>query len=863
VRSSATEYTGGGTMSRYLLPALLLTLFVVCTKNPSGPDPSADLPVIYLRDGKTPAADATVSLFVTGSENTRPATELTTDANGRFRLDSIPEGKYDFWAERDSFVLFQGGVIVAAKYTTFHDDTLEPAASLSGIVALQYPQDLVSITIGLKGTDKSYTPSEETGRFTLTGLPGGTWPLLLSSSLPEYGTSVCTVSVASAADDTLADTLWLFTTDIPFVSGIRIRQDTLAGTVRLDWDRSPHINILDYAVYKSECGDVAFPSDPSFVTTDTFFTDSIIIALNPPAGSSVNDTADTSASTDSLVTTTGCFRYRVAIRTREQRCGPAAGYAEIDFADPASVATSIAITIPAKDSLQANNTATIGDTIVFLLTAENPTRALRSVAWYDPLADDTITVKPVTDTLLKDISDTLLYTFDTIGTRQLIGIVTDDAGTVRDDTVSIDIIQDVPAAYAGCDTGVFAGTNISLHGSGTDKFGSITGWEWKIGDDDRVRTSGPDTEFIAPAAVDTLLCSLTVTDDDGNRDSDEVRIFITKRIVRVISNVYHNLLLKEDGTLWANGSNEYGQLGDGSMEYRDEPVFIMNDVRTMAAGIYHSLILKNDGTLWGCGDNFNDQLGDGINLPHPFPVLLMTGIKAVAAGSMHSMFLKNDGSLWACGENENGQLGDGTTEHRAAAVHIADSVLSTATGEAHSIILKTDGSVWTCGSNLSGQLGRDSVLLRSSPSFNQIMTGAKAVYAGFNYSMILKDDHSLWACGTNTYGQLGDNTMEDRYAPVKVNTDVSGVVPGTGYSLTIKQDSTLWACGWNYYGSWGNNTWEDRYKPSRVTSDVVGASASLLVSLILKSDGSVWLYGAHMTDPTRVIPYLYNEEDDE
>ncbi|XP_008221501.1 PREDICTED: RCC1 and BTB domain-containing protein 2-like [Prunus mume] len=35
---------------------------------------------------------------------------------------------------------------------------------------------------------------------------------------------------------------------------------------------------------------------------------------------------------------------------------------------------------------------------------------------------------------------------------------------------------------------------------------------------------------------------------------------------------FHNLALQEDGTLWAWGNNEYGQLGTGDTQRRSQPI---------------------------------------------------------------------------------------------------------------------------------------------------------------------------------------------------------------------------------------------------------------------------------------------------
>ena len=84
-------------------------------------------------------------------------------------------------------------------------------------------------------------------------------------------------------------------------------------------------------------------------------------------------------------------------------------------------------------------------------------------------------------------------------------------------------------------------------------------------------------------------------------------------------------------------------------------------VTAVSAGNIHSLFLKNDGSLWAMGGNNNGQLGDGsfnnTNLPEQ---IVGSKVSMVAAGSWHSLFLKTDGSLWGMGFNRFGQLGDGT-----------------------------------------------------------------------------------------------------------------------------------------------------------------------------------------------------------
>ena len=72
------------------------------------------------------------------------------------------------------------------------------------------------------------------------------------------------------------------------------------------------------------------------------------------------------------------------------------------------------------------------------------------------------------------------------------------------------------------------------------------------------------------------------------------------------------MTLKSDGSVWATGYNEYGQLGDGSNADKNQFAQIISDgVVAVAAGEQHSMVLKSDGSVWITGNNHYGQLGDG------------------------------------------------------------------------------------------------------------------------------------------------------------------------------------------------------------------------------------------------------------
>lgn len=183
----------------------------------------------------------------------------------------------------------------------------------------------------------------------------------------------------------------------------------------------------------------------------------------------------------------------------------------------------------------------------------------------------------------------------------------------------------------------------------------------------------------------------------------------------------HSLALKSDGSAWAWGANQEGQIGDGSVSDTTTPAAItgLSNVIAVASGGAHSLAVTADGAVWSWGANGSGQLGDGNNADSTVPQQIpgLHGITAVAAGDKHSLALDSDGTMWAWGENSSGQLGDGTTVNRntPAKVESLSNVVAIAAGKVHSMALTRDGMVWSWGGNYSGQLGDGTVANTTRP----------------------------------------------------------------------------------------------------------------------------------------------------
>jgi len=164
----------------------------------------------------------------------------------------------------------------------------------------------------------------------------------------------------------------------------------------------------------------------------------------------------------------------------------------------------------------------------------------------------------------------------------------------------------------------------------------------------------------------------------------------------------HTLAIKTDGTLWAWGYNGRGSLGLNNLINRSSPtqVGILTDWKNIVAGegFQSSFAIKNDGTLWAWGSNgFGGRLGlnDTTARSSPTQVGNLTNWKSVSVG-YHTLATKTDGTLWAWGYNRDGRLGIGTEGYFASVsspVQVGSSTnwRSVAVGYGTSFAIKTDG----------------------------------------------------------------------------------------------------------------------------------------------------------------------------
>ncbi|RDH91457.1 MAG: hypothetical protein DIZ77_11030 [endosymbiont of Seepiophila jonesi] len=321
----------------------------------------------------------------------------------------------------------------------------------------------------------------------------------------------------------------------------------------------------------------------------------------------------------------------------------------------------------------------------------------------------------------------------------------------------------------------------------------------------------------------------------------------TSKVTRVDAGLVHSLALLEDGTVWAWGDNQHGQLGDGTLIDRNVPVPVQGlevPVRDIAAGDNHSLALGEDGHVYSWGANDQSQLGiswifdttgahsdcpegyfDTDNRELTFSIarpvstgftkssecfwgwdaILLENVVEIVAGDAHSLALQAGGPVLTWGDNAHGQLGRDTkgTWYAKPVESLPGTPVAVSAGTGFSLALLNDGTVLGWGRNNVRQLGSNTPVDHLIPVDIPFISGVQQIRSGDDYTVALvSGEPGFRGWGANSFGQLGDGTTDTRYQPVQTaaHLSIAGLAAGYGHTLAALVDGQVWTWGDNAFG---------------------------------------------------------------
>ena len=346
------------------------------------------------------------------------------------------------------------------------------------------------------------------------------------------------------------------------------------------------------------------------------------------------------------------------------------------------------------------------------------------------------------------------------------------------------------------------------------------------------------------------------------------------------------MAIKTDGSLWAWGSNEYGQLGNAgkSNGSKDDvpcqtiPAKIMDHVKYVdIISAYQDTVafaIKEDGTLWGWGRSDYGLMGKDdstdTEMNWGFPMQLAQakykstvneGPIAVMPGSDEDKAIKEyDKKTKEENNNRNKQ---------ATPIKFLDQVSQFKCDGYTMMALRTDNSMWAWGSNMYLNISNGSKKVLTPVKF---MEDVKKFYLDYRVSVI-KTDNSLWQWSNNNTEKIGLPVEGGTYKmiPVKNMDHIQSIF---NHDMVLKENGSIWAWGVVSHGRIGNGdkytdiittnveasgwfparSYKTKYQasPVKIIDDVVRAYSDGESTFVVKKDGSVWAWGSNGDDGYRL-----------
>jgi alpha-tubulin suppressor-like RCC1 family protein len=249
------------------------------------------------------------------------------------------------------------------------------------------------------------------------------------------------------------------------------------------------------------------------------------------------------------------------------------------------------------------------------------------------------------------------------------------------------------------------------------------------------------------------------------------------------------LAIDSNGHAWGWGLNANDDLCLSSLIEARPQQLPLSHV-TLATGARTHALFDSNGVLYACGSGDAGELGNGSTTSTSIPTPIIgfpsgTKVTALTSSWEGSGALLANGDYYDWGYNAAGQLGIGTTANSAtpAKVDLSGPVTQVFQGgsgpnNGQTIAILKNGSVWTWGDNDRGQLGIGTRTNSDIPvpvhvprgvTFVKVTSGGYASYG-------IDNTGQLWTWGDNRNGQLGTGLRQrNETLPVDVRIHLTQV----------------------------------------------------------------------------------------
>lgn len=256
----------------------------------------------------------------------------------------------------------------------------------------------------------------------------------------------------------------------------------------------------------------------------------------------------------------------------------------------------------------------------------------------------------------------------------------------------------------------------------------------------------------------------------------------------------HTLILLDDGTVMAAGSNEYGQCGIKASEALKEFIEIPGTWKFIAAGWEYSVLVDEQDRVYTCGTGLKGELGLGKNIvlsetPCDVKFSTKSPVLGVKSSINHVIVMREDGTYgWgACRKGQLGEVKEVDHKNKPVSCYWEPKKLpleGTLVAMGHDRTVLYDGSVIKV-------LGKNACSIEA-PNANNV----QAMWSSVHWSTSTRSHEGIeiYSQGNNLHGQLYQYNNEA--SPVDV-------VVGSEHGLVLLSDGKVCAWGWGEHGNCG------------------------------------------------------------
>ena len=349
----------------------------------------------------------------------------------------------------------------------------------------------------------------------------------------------------------------------------------------------------------------------------------------------------------------------------------------------------------------------------------------------------------------------------------------------------------------------------------------------------------------------------TVKDENNEKDLEKV-LFVAEGSSNTVNSGY----ILSDGTVWATGNGEFGQLGNetyfdhvnvikmsvdeikakeqqvklsinqtNQIELSMEHAFNAYDIqKDLSSNIKYEALNTEVATVSDTGVITGKRLGNTkikiTDIDNNLEEYVFVNVSEslgkteakVMSGQNFTIALKEDGTVWSWGHGESGQLGTGNTNNQTEAVQVLapdgikklTNVKDIAVGYSSAAALLEDGTIVAWGNNNNYNLGDGTNTNRSVPVYvvdanKEKLQGIVKIVKGSDFNLALTERGEIYSWGYNGNGQLGLNHTATTLVPSKVKDETSKGVLSNIIDITCGSSTSYALTEDGQIWSWGNN----------------------------------------------------------